>query len=159
MQEENENLYNILSEAKEQNTKILKMENQVENAELKRNIREINDSINKIINTIEKKPAKYDKMHNFFNYYLPVTLSILNRYDEIENQRLVTEDGKKFMKQSEEMIAKINSAFKNQLSNLYQSDMVDTDAEMKVFETMLKADGYDMNDDFKINKEKGENQN
>ena len=159
LQEENENLYNILSEAKEQNLKILKMENQVDSPDLKRNIKEINDTVNKIINTIEKKPAKYDKMHNFFNYYLPVTLSILNRYDEIENQRLVTEDGRKFMKQSEDMISKINSAFKNQLSNLYESDMVDTDAEMKVFETMLKADGYDMNEDFKINKEKGENQN
>ena len=135
------------------------MENQVESADLKKNIREIYDSVSKIISTIEKKPDKYDKMNNFFNYYLPVTLSILNRYDEIENQRLVTEDGKNFMKQAEEMIKKINNAFKNQLSNLYQSDMVDTDAEMKVFETMLKADGYDMNEDFKINKEKGENQN
>ena len=27
--------------------------------------------------------------------------------------------------------------------------MVDTDAEMKVFETMLKADGYDSTNDFK----------
>ena len=38
--------------------------------------------------------------------------------------------------------------FKSQLSNLYQADIVDTDAEMKVFETMLKADGYDTSNDF-----------
>ena len=133
------------------------MESQVENADLKKNIREINESINKIISTVEKKPEKYNKMNNFFNYYLPVTLSILDRYDEIENQRLVTEDGRKFMKQAENMIEKINNAFKNQLSNLYQSDMVDTDAEMKVFESMLKADGYDMSEDFNIKKEKEDN--
>ena len=53
------------------------------------------------------------------------------------------------MKQTEEMIEKINNAFKSQLSNLYQADIVDTDAEMKVFETMLKADGYDTSNDFK----------
>ena len=133
------------------------MESQVENADLKKNIREINESINKIISTVEKKPEKYNKMNNFFNYYLPVTLSILDRYDEIENQRLVTEDGRKFMKQAENMIEKINNAFKNQLSNLYQSDMVDTDAEMKVFESMLKADGYDISEDFNIKKEKEDN--
>ena len=52
------------------------------------------------------------------------------------------------MAQTESMVGKINNAFKNQLSNLYQSDMVDTDAEMKVFETMLKADGYDNTKDF-----------
>ena len=53
------------------------------------------------------------------------------------------------MAQTESMAEKINNAFKNQLSNLYQTDKVDTDAEMKVFETMLKADGYDNTNDFK----------
>ena len=52
------------------------------------------------------------------------------------------------MQQTESMIEKINNAFKSQLSNLYQADIVDTDAEMKVFETMLKADGYDTSNDF-----------
>ena len=88
-------------------------------------------------------------MNNFFDYYLPVTLSILKKYDEIENQRLSSDEGKKFMQQTESMIEKINNAFKSQLSNLYQADIVDTDAEMKVFETMLKADGYDTSNDFK----------
>lgn len=53
------------------------------------------------------------------------------------------------MSQTENMIKKINNAFKNQLSNLYQADIVDTDAEMKVFDSMLKADGYDTSNDFK----------
>lgn len=120
----------------------------VENSELKKNIKEINETVTKIIDTIEKKPSKYKKMNNFFDYYLPVTLNILKRYDDIENQRLVSDDGKKFMKQTEGMIGKINNAFKNQLSNLYQSDIVDTDAEMKVFESMLYADGYDTKSEF-----------
>ena len=47
------------------------------------------------------------------------------------------------------MIQEINQAFKKQLANMYQSDIIDTDAEMKVFESMLKADGYDSeNGDF-----------
>lgn len=54
------------------------------------------------------------------------------------------------MESTKEMIKKINEAFKKQLANLYQSDMIDTDAEMKVFESMLKADGYNPEDDFKI---------
>ena len=55
------------------------------------------------------------------------------------------------MKSTQKMVKKINEAFKKQLSNLYQSDMIDTDAEMKVFDTMLKSDGYDVDDnDFKI---------
>ena len=82
---------------------------------------------------------------------MPVTIKILQRYDEIENQKLNTEDSKKFMESTQKMVKKINEAFKKQLSNLYQSDMIDTDAEMKVFDTMLKSDGYDVDDnDFKI---------
>ena len=57
------------------------------------------------------------------------------------------------MESTKSMIAKINEAFKKQLSNLYQSDMIDTDAEMKVFESMLQADGYNQENEFKVKKE------
>ena len=145
------NVYEALNEAKNTNTKIQKMVSQVEDPELSNNISEIHTTVSKIIETVEKKPDKYKKMNNFFGYYLPVTINILTKYDEIENQKLNTEDSKKFMESTQKMVKKINEAFKKQLSNLYQSDMIDTDAEMKVFDTMLKSDGYDVDDnDFKI---------
>ena len=144
----NVDLKQVLKDARNRNSQIYGMISKVENSELQKNIKEINETVTKIIDTIEKKPSKYKKMNNFFDYYLPVTLNILKRYDDIENQKLVSEDGKKFMKQTENMIEKINNAFKNQLSNLYQSDIVDTDAEMKVFESMLQADGYDTTNEF-----------
>ena len=93
---ENNNLYDILTEAKNKNSQIEKMIPKIESVELVKDIKEINDSITKIIETVEKKPEKYKAMNNFFNYYLPVTINILNKYDEIENQRLTTEESKKF---------------------------------------------------------------
>ena len=146
-------MYEVLVEAKENNKQIMNMAPKIEDTELKQNIKEINDSVTKIINTLERKPEKYDKMSNFFTYYLPITLNILKKYDEIENQSLNSVDSEKFMKQTKDMIKKINVAFKNQLANLYQSDIVDTDAEMKVFESMLRADGYDTSSDFNFGKE------
>ena len=125
------------------------MVNKIEDAPLRQNIRDVSETIGKIIDTIEKNPKKHNKMNNFFEYYLPVTLNILNRYDEIENQRLNSEESRKFMMQTKNMMEKRNNAFKNQLANLYQSDIVDTDAEMKVFDSMLKVDGYDTSNDFK----------
>lgn len=132
------------------NNKIEKIIPKIEDIELANIIKEISETATKIIDTIESKPEKLKKNNNFFNYYLPVTVNILNKYDEIENQRLTTEESKRFMESTKEMVTKINDAFKNQLSNLYQSDMIDTDAEMKVFDSMLKADGYNFDDDFKI---------
>ena len=72
-----------------------------------------------------------------------MTVKILKRYDEIENQKLTSEEGSRFMLQAKKMISEINVAFQKQLSNLYQSDLIDADAEMKVLDSMLKADGFD----------------
>ena len=149
LKENNKSLYDTLNSAKNQNNQIKNIISKIDDPKMKTNIKEITETTTKIINTVENKPKKIKNMNNFFNYYLPVTLNILKRYDEIENQGLSTEEGKKFMLQTQDMIKKINNAFKNQLSNLYKSDMVDTDAEMKVFDTMLKADGYDDSNDFK----------
>lgn len=122
------------------------MVDKVEDLELKDNIKEINISVARIIYTVEKNLSKYKKAETFFEYYLPVTIKILKRYDEIENQRLISNDSKKFMENTKNLIIETNKAYKKQLSSLYQSDIVDSDAEMKVFEMMLKADGLDSNE-------------
>ena len=145
-------MYETLKDAKEENQKILQMISKIEDANMKKNIREIHETVTKIINTIEKNPTKFAKMNTFFDYYLPRTLTILTKYDEIENQSLTTKDSKKFMEQTRGMLEKIDIAFKKQLSNLYQADIVDTGAEMKVFDSMLKADGFD-SEDFESKKE------
>jgi len=150
LEQNTNNMYDTLVDAKNKNNQIEKIIPQIEDCELVQDIKEIHDSVEKIINTVEKKPDKFKRMDNFFNYYLPVTINILKRYDEIENQRLVTEESKEFMASTKSMMKKINNAFKNQLSNLYQSDMIDTDAEMKVFESMLQSDGFTQDNDFKI---------
>ena len=143
-------LYEVLQDAKEKNDEIKKMSTKVDKKDIVTEITEINTSVSNIINTIEKDPKKYKKMNNFFEYYLPVTLNILKKYDEIENQRLSSDESKKFMESTEKMIKKINQSFKTQLSKLYQSDMIDTDAEMKIFNNMLNVDGFIDDNDLNI---------
>ena len=142
-----------IEDARRKNKQILEMKEKVEDEGLQKSILGITKSAEKIIAAVEKDPKKYDKVKNFFEYYLPVTISILGRYDEIENQKLTNDESIKFMKQKEKMMAKIDDAFKNQLAGMYQNDIIDTDAEMKVFDSMLKADGYDT-DAIKVEKEK-----
>ena len=145
-----ENLYDLLSSAKKINSEICSMIEKIEDKELQDDIREIYRIADKIIDTISKNPTKQKKANNFFQYYLPVTLKILQKYDEIENQRLESVEGKEFMKNTKNMIRTIKKSFNEQLSNLYQADMIDTDADMKVFKTMLKTDGYSEIEDFNI---------
>lgn len=147
-----QNLYDILKDAKEKTNQINNISKQLEDNKLVENVKQICETSNKIIDTLSKKPEKLGQANNFLKYYLPVTIKILTRYDEIENQKLNTPETNKFMKSVQDMMEKIKNAFNEQLNNMYQAEIIDTDAEIKVFEGMLKADGFIDEIDFKIDK-------
>lgn len=138
-----ESVKKILDSAKDESKDIYNMRNKIEDEDLKKYIINISTSANKIISTIEKEPKKIRKIANFFDYYLPVTLSIIKRYDEIENQNLSSQEMKEFISSTKLMLKSADEAFNKILERLYQNDMINIDADMKVFNSMLKADGYD----------------
>lgn len=137
----NNKLYQKIELAKKQNAHILDMIPKIEDDNIRMKLHSINDCVSKIINTIEKSPKKVSNIKNFFEYYLPVTIKIIDRYDEIENQKLSDKKTKDFMKSTNEMILEIENAFKGMLSSLYESDMIDIDIEKKVFDSMIQSDG------------------
>ena len=141
LKDTNRPLYLKISTAKKQNKEIINLIPKVEKIETKKSLNEIHDTVSKIITELEKNPKKEKKLSNFFDYYLPVLIKLVNRYDEIENQKLISKEGKEFMDKADKMIMDTNKAFKKILSSLYEKDIMDADAEMKVYDMMLKADG------------------
>lgn len=137
----NFNLYTKLNKAKKDNKKILDLIPKIDNMETRKNLNEINDTVNKIIKEVEKTPKKENNIKNFFDYYLPVLVKITDRYDEIENQRLVSTEGKEFINKADTMISNTKDAFNTILASLYEKDIMDADADMKIFDMMLKAEG------------------
>ncbi len=137
----NRDLYTKLNVAKKQSKEIVSLIPKVESVDTRKNLSSIHETVNKIISTIETNPKKAKQIDNFFDYYLPVLIKIVNRYDEVENQRLISKEGKEFMVKADKMIADTKKAFEQILSSLYQNDIMDADAEMKVYNLMLKADG------------------
>ncbi len=135
------NLYVKLNVAKKQNKEILSLIPKVESVDTRKHLSEIHETVNKIISSIEAKPKAAKSINNFFDYYLPVLIKIVGKYDEVENQRLKSKEGKEFMIKADKMIADTNKAFSSILDSLYQSDIMDADADMKVYDLMLKADG------------------
>lgn len=141
LKDTNRSLYQKIVEARKEEKQIKGLIPKVEKQETKQDLKEINETINKILEEVQKKPKKEKSLNNFFDYYLPVLIKITTRYDEIENTRLTSKDEKSFMIKAEKIIKDTNRAFKTILSNLYQKDIMDTDADMKVYELMMKADG------------------
>lgn len=141
IKETNYSLYQVLENAKKQNKHILEMIPLINNVVVTKNLNEIHDSVSKIIKTIEKEPGKEKLLKNFFDYYLPVTIKLVDRFDEIENQNISSLESKTFNESTIKMIEEINGVFKMFLNNLYKSDMLDTNVEIKVLNSMLKSDG------------------
>ena len=141
LKETNLTLYQKIQLAKKENKEIQNLIPKVDKSEVKEDLKEIHASVEKIVSVVENDPKKEKRLRNFFDYYLPVLIKIVDKYDEIENQRLVSKEGKEFLTKADKMIKETNEAFKMILSSLYQKDIMDADAEMKVYEMMLKADG------------------
>ena len=141
LKDTNRSLYDKIKTAKKQNKDIISMIPKIENANTRSSLKEISNTVDKILEVVENNPKKGDKIDNFFDYYLPVLLKIVNKYDEIENKNLISKEGKSFMKKADKMIEETKGAFDTILSSLYEKDLIDADAEMKVYDLMLKADG------------------
>ena len=94
---------------------------------------QLHTTVNKIISTVEKKPKKISQLDNFFDYYLPVLIKIVNRYDEVENQSLKSEDGTTNKKKADKMISDTNNAFQKILASLYEKDIMDVGADIEVY--------------------------
>ena len=131
-----------LEVARKQNKHISEMIDEVDSIDVSKDIKKINVTANKILNTIEKNKVNNKSSNKFLDYYLPVCVNIIDRYDEIENQGLTSKDSKKFMDNSIKMIEETSSAFEKILDSLYQNDIYNNEAEMKVYNQMLKSDGY-----------------
>ena len=141
LKDTNRPLYLKISTAKKQNKEILNLIPKVENIDTRKNLNESHDTVNEVLDVVKNNPKKAGRIDNFFDYYLPVLIKIVNRYDEIENKKLSSKERKFFMEKADKMIKDTNKAFKSILDSLYQKDIMDADAEMKVYELMMKADG------------------
>lgn len=131
----------LLQESEKNVTKLKQMKDKIQNTDIRGKIININKTTDKIIKVLHKKPDKISSASKFLNYYLPVTIKILERYDEIEDQNLTSSSSRDFESKVNQMISNIEIAFDNQLNNLYNEEFIDTNAEIKVFEAMLKSDG------------------
>lgn len=148
---------NLLENSKKYIVEIQNIIPSLEDQTIKQNVEEISNTSSKIISRLQKNPEKISQSTNFLNYYLPITLKILNKYNEIEDGNLTSKESKMMMKRVLSLIEKIKNAFNTQLNNLYSTDVMDINAEMKVFESILASDGL-LDDNLSINKEGEKNE-
>lgn len=131
----------LLRESAEYIKQIKTISKLINDKNIKIYVNDISSTSEKITNRLAKTPEKISQATNFLNYYLPITLKILKKYEEIENENLSSKEMKEFKERITNLLLNIKNGFEMQLNNLYSTDMIDIDAEIKVFESVLKSDG------------------
>lgn len=95
----------------------------------------------KIFGYVMEHPDKKGQIRRFLNYYLPTTIKLLNAYDRLDEAGIsgTNIDGAKG--KISELMATIVKAFDKQLDALFQGEVMDINAEIKVLESILTGDG------------------
>ena len=102
----------------------------------------------KIFREVEAHPEKQKQAATFFDYYLPTTLKLLATYTEFEEAGIEGENLRQAKERIESIMDTLLANFERQLDELYRSEALDVDADIRVMENMLTRDLSSVERDF-----------
>ena len=108
----------------------------------------LEDLAGKIFRIVEEEPAKKAKASTFLNYYLPTTQKLLDSYADFEESGISGENVSQAKQRIASTMDDIVVGFERQLDQLYQSDAMDVDSDIRVMEQMLRRDSGSVAEDF-----------
>ena len=97
---------------------------------------------------MKEHPEKLKQIRQFLNYYLPTTIKLMEQYVTLQNQSLKTENITEGMQKIEDLLDKVIIAFQRQLDALFEADVVDITADIRVMEQMMASEGLTNKKDF-----------
>ena len=127
---------------------IKSVKNELYREEISMKLDKLSNISEEILKQIEKNPKKVEEVNKFINHYLPITLKLINSYEELNAQSLQGENIQKAKIEIEESIDLINKAFENLLDDLFEDIRLDISTDISVLKTLFKQEGLD-EEDFK----------
>ena len=100
---------------------------------------------------MQKDPTQLPQIRKFMSYYLPTTLKLLENYASFEEAGVSGENLSQAKAKIEKTMDSIVAGFEHQLDELYRTDAMDIDSDIRVMETMLRRDTASVADDFGLN--------
>ena len=127
---------------------IKSVKNELYREEISMKLDKLSNVSEEILKQIEKNPKKVEEVNKFINHYLPITLKLINSYEELNAQSLQGENIQKAKIEIEESIDLINKAFENLLDDLFEDIRLDISTDISVLKTLFKQEGLG-EEDFK----------
>lgn len=109
--------------------------------EISQKISRMEDIVEKIFDRAEKEPGIIPDLKKLMNYYLPMTVKLLNAYAEMDAQPVQGETILSSKKEIEETLDTLNLAFEKLLDDLFADTALDVSSDISVLHTLLAQEG------------------
>ena len=120
---------------------IRRLNDEIDDEGVSRRIDRIERATTGILRTIEERPDRAAEARRYMNYYLPVTLKLLESYNLMEDQSYQGKTIQSSRQRIETVLDKLADAAEAQQDKLFRAEALDVEAEIRVMETMLTSDG------------------
>lgn len=100
----------------------------------------------KIFSFVEEHPEQLSELRKFMEYYLPITLKLVNAYKDLDAQPVQGANISTSKKEIMKTLDTINFAFENLLDSLYQSTAMEVSSDISVLEALFAQDGLTKKD-------------
>lgn len=94
-----------------------------------------------IFKRAQEHPEVIPDLEQLMNYYLPVTVKLLDAYEELDRQTIQSESIQTSKKEIEETLDTLNTAFENLLDSIFQDTTWDVSTDISVLHTVLAQEG------------------
>ena len=128
--------------------RISELNDEIPDFKLSAQLKQLEILTQKIFDYVKQHPENLRQIRQFLNYYLPTTIKLLEQYVVLQNQGMRVGNIDEGMTKIENMLEKVISAFQQQLDSLFENDVVDITAEIRVMEKMMASEGLAGGNDF-----------
>lgn len=138
----------IIEKASALNEEIKKNADQIQNQDFVSKANSINQTVDNLINLVDKYPEKSYGLNKFMDYFLPTTVKLVESYKEFEQMNLKDEKFQESMADIEESMDELNQAFKKMQVQMLEDRTMDVKSDIETMKLLLNQEGL-LNDDFK----------
>jgi 5-bromo-4-chloroindolyl phosphate hydrolysis protein len=131
----------VLDKGNEFLDKIHKSNDAIPGVEISAKISRMELIVEKIFERAEKHPEIIPDLKKMMNYYLPMTVKLLDAYEEMDEMPVQGENIQSSKKEIEDTLDTLNQAFEKLLDSVFQETAWDVSSDISVLHTLLAQEG------------------
>lgn len=136
----------VLKKGNEYIAKIRKCNDDIPGEEISNKIYKIEEIVRQIFRRAEAHPEVISDLKRLMEYYLPMTVKLLEAYADMDRQPVQGETIRNSKKEIEDTLDTLNDAFEKLLDSIFQDTAWDLSSDITVLHAMLAQEGLKKDD-------------